>query len=91
MSSDDLTEAEIERVLEWYYKAPSEDLAGEEILPDGSWESLVVIFDPEDEDAGMLDAYEVEQGDVEALQKLVSHRIDLAKFDYFVAAYAKEG
>ena len=91
MSAEDLTEAEIERVLEWYEKAPGDDLVGDELLPDGSWETLVVIFDPEDDDAGMLDAYEVEEADVVALQKLVSHRIDLAKYDYFVAAYAKEG
>ena len=73
MSSEDLTEAEIERVLEWYEKAPGEDLVGEELLPDNSWEALVVIFDPEDDDAGMLDAYEVEEADVAALMPWLAH------------------
>lgn len=82
------TEEGVERVLEWYEKDPGELLVGEEVLEDVSLETLREIFSPEmNEDPYMKLVYEVEEADVEKLQPLVIHRIDLSKYDYFVAAF----
>ena len=81
---------EVERVLEWYEKDPGEALVGEEVL-DAPLADLRQLFAVPDDDPAMLDVYEVEPREVEALQALVRHRIDLEAHDYFVAAYRKEG
>lgn len=84
-------EEEVERVLEWYEKDPGDALVGEEVLERLDLEGLRDIFAPDMEvDPFMQLVYEVEPQDVEKLQGLVDHRIDLAAYDYFVAAYEKE-
>ena len=86
------TEEGVERVLEWYEKDPGEALAGDEELKGIDLEGLREIFSPDmDLDPHMELVYEVEDVDVPRLQPLVEHRIDLSAYDYFVAAYEKEG
>ncbi|CAN5499187.1 hypothetical protein BH23BAC4_BH23BAC4_07300 [soil metagenome] len=83
-------EDEIERVLEWYEKDPGEALVGDEPIRDLGIDELKELFNPDEDDPDMLLTYEVEPTDVSALQQAVDHEIDLAKYDYFVAAYSKE-
>jgi hypothetical protein len=87
------SEADVERVLEWYEKDPGEALVGEEVLRGLGLDALRALFgvsasDPDDPD--LLLPYEVEPSDVPVLQRAVEHRIDLDAYDYFVAAYRKE-
>lgn len=87
------TEAQVERVLEWYEKDPGDALVGEEVLRGVGLAELRALFGvPADdaEDPDLLLPYEVEPSDVPTLQRAVSHRIDLDAYDYFVAAYRKE-
>lgn len=83
------SENDAERVLEWYEKDPGEALVGEETLRDLSLDDLRALFSPGDDDPYMVDVYEVEAAEVDRLQRAVSHRIDLDRFDYFVAAYQR--
>ncbi len=79
-------EDQVERVLEWYEKDPSEALVGDEPLRGIALSELRDLFSPAD-DPEMYDVYEVEPPEVERLQRAVEHRIDLVLYDYFVAAY----
>ena len=81
---------ETERVLEWYERDPGDTLVGDEVLDGVPLGTLREILSVPDDDPDMLDAYEVEPAEVEALQALVAHRIDLGAHDYFVAAYRRE-
>ncbi len=83
-----ISEDQVERVLEWYEKDPGEDLVGDEVLG-LTLADLVALFRPDAEDAEMHLTYEVEPAEVARLQEAVAHRIDLAAYDYFVAAYRK--
>lgn len=83
------SENDVERVLEWYEKDPGEALVGEEPLRGIGLDDLRDLFQPDDDDPEMLDVYEVEPGEVERLQRAVTHLIDLEAYDYFVAAYRK--
>lgn len=86
------TEDQVERVLEWYEKDPGDALVGEEPLKGIDLTELRALFSPdEDDDPDMFLTYEVESGDVARLQQAVEHRIDLGTYDYFVAAYHREG
>ena len=88
---DDLSESDIERVLEWYEKDPGEALVGDEVLQGVTLDDLRGIFHPDpDDDPEMLLVYEVEEGDVARLQAFAEHAIDLSAHDYFVAAYRRE-
>lgn len=80
----------IERVLEWYEKDPGDALVGDEVLDGYALETLRDLMSVPDNDPEMLDAYEVEPAEVDALQALVRHRIDLDAYDYFVSAYGRD-
>ena len=80
----------VEHVLEWYERDPGEALVGDEVLAGVALDTLRELMSVPDNDPEMLDAYEVEPAEVEALQALVAHRIDLDAHDYFVAAYRSE-
>lgn len=84
------TEDDVERVIEWFEKDPGDALVGEEVL-DVPLAELRALFAVPDDDPDMLDVYEVEPREVAALQPHVAHPIDLGAYDYFVAAYRKEG
>lgn len=85
-----LSDDQIERVLEWYQKDPGEALVGEELLAGVDAGMLRELLDADpDADPDVLDTYEVEPHEVEALQPHVEHRIDLDAYDYFVAAYRR--
>lgn len=79
----------VERVLEWYERDPGDALVGDEMLS-APLDTLRELLSVPDDDPDMLDAYEVEPSEVEALQALVAHRIDLDAYDYFVAAYRRD-
>lgn len=86
------TEAQVERVLEWYEKDPGDALVGEEVLKGVGLDALRALFGvtPEDpDDPELYLPYEVGPADVPVLQRGVEHRIDLDAYDYFVAAYRK--
>jgi hypothetical protein len=86
------SEEEVERVLEWYEKDPGDALVGEEVLKGLGLAALRALFgiSPDDpDDPELYLKYEVEPDDVPTLQQAVSHPIDLAAYDYFVAAYRK--
>jgi len=88
------TEDQVERVLEWYEKDPGDALVGEEPLVGldlPALRALLGIAEDDAEDPDLLLPYEVEPADVPVLQRAVRHRIDLDAYDYFVAAYRKEG
>ena len=85
-----LSEDQVERVLEWYDKDPGDALVGDEPLAGLDLAGLVALFRPDaDDDPEMHLVYEVEPHEVARLQQAVQHRIDLAAYDYFVAAYRK--
>ena len=88
------TEDQVERVLEWYEKDPGDALVGEEPLVGldlAALRALLGVSEDDAEDPDLLLPYEVEPADVPVLQRAVRHRIDLDAYDYFVAAYRKEG
>jgi hypothetical protein len=86
-----LPEQPVDRVLEWYLPEPADDFVGEEVLVDIGLDELRAIFQPTEDDPEMLMSYEVETvEEVAALQPLVKHPIDLAKYAYFIAAYQPE-
>jgi hypothetical protein len=85
-------ESDVERVLEWYEQEPSDALIGEEVLRDLSLVELRELFGvrPDNrEDPAMYHAYPVEQSHVARIQRAVHHRLELDRFDYFVAAYQR--
>ncbi|HLA64610.1 MAG TPA: hypothetical protein VK610_09305 [Rhodothermales bacterium] len=85
------TEDDVDRVLEWYEKEPGDALVGEEPLAGIGLDELRTLFHPDDEDdPEMVLSYEVETpAEAAALQRAVTHPIDLDAHDYFVAAYRK--
>ncbi len=87
------SEADAERVLEWYEKDPGEAFVGEERLVGLGLADLRALFGVREggDDPEMVLPYEVEAAEVDRLQRAVRHRIDLAAYDYFVAAYRREG
>ncbi len=80
----------VEHVLEWYEKDPGDALVGDEVLAGVPLAALRELMSVPDDDPEMLDAYEVEPAEVEALQALVAHGINLDAHDYFVAAYRRQ-
>ena len=84
-------ESDVERVLEWYEKDPGDALVGEETLHAIELPELLALFSPDPDDPEMYDVYEVEPKEVARLQEAVAHVIDLDAYDYFVAAYRREG
>ena len=86
------SEDQVERVLEWYEKDPGEALVGEEMISGIELDELRALFSPDEtDDPLMLLVYEVEPPDVARLQQAVAHPINLDAYDYFVAAYRREG
>jgi hypothetical protein len=84
-------EQPVDRVLEWYEMEPGEELVGEEPLVGLGLDDLRAIFEPDDDDLEMLLPYEIETvEEAAAVQRGVTHQIDLAAHTYFVAAYQPE-
>jgi hypothetical protein len=71
--------------LRWYQREPGDALIGEATLGEVSLLELQGLFRRPELDP-MYDCYPVTPSVIATLQRFVSHRIDLTRYDYFVEA-----
>ena len=79
-----------QRFLEWFDKAASERLVGEEPVPPSvQFQDLQRLFPPPPHDPLMLDVCKVEPLHAAWLRRHFQNSIDLTNYDYFFATYRK--
>ena len=71
-------------ILEWFEKDPGDDFIGQEDLAETELSKLKSLFDIPSKET-MAGGFKIELQHLAEVQKLVEHRIDLDKYDYFVS------